>query len=117
MLLSLVVYLSLAQALASELFMPPSPYSCQNTRTLRDIIWRCMVMVFTWIGVAIRPNMPNPGEHWTAGALRRLQFLVLGLIAPELLTTWALRQWIVARKIRAEYQRERIPEAMLKFIC
>lgn len=38
------------------------------------------------------------------GKLRRVQFMVMALIAPELVVVWAMRQWLVAHRLAQKYK-------------
>lgn len=74
-----------------------------NSRTIWDIIWSCLVLIFTCNWVAIHPNIPSPDESTLDIYLRRAGITLVALIAPELLIMWALRQWTVARKYQKQY--------------
>ncbi|KAF8581442.1 hypothetical protein K439DRAFT_1636153 [Ramaria rubella] len=84
-----------------------TPSSCKdidNCRTLQDIVWSCLVTVFSCTWVAIHPNIPSPDVGRVKIALRRLGLFVGALIAPELVITWAMRQWLAARKVAMQHQ-------------
>ncbi|OJA20687.1 hypothetical protein AZE42_06031 [Rhizopogon vesiculosus] len=77
---------------SSMLDVSDSP-SSSTTRTLSDIIWNCVATLFACTWTAIHPNIPGIGEGRIAIASRRLFMMVIALFAPELIITWAARQF------------------------
>ncbi|KAG1741702.1 hypothetical protein EDB19DRAFT_2024604 [Suillus lakei] len=73
-----------------------SPSSCSNTRTLWDIIWSCAATLFACTWTAIHPNIPGMEERKLAVFSRRLGIMMIALIAPELMITWATLQFLSA---------------------
>jgi|SRR5882757_2770925 len=71
--------------------------SSSNTRTLFDIIWSCAATLFACTWTAMHPNIPGANEGKFAIISRRLFVLVMALIVPELIITWAARQFFSAR--------------------
>ncbi|KAK7440612.1 hypothetical protein VKT23_016960 [Stygiomarasmius scandens] len=55
----------------------------------------------TW--VSIHPNIPGLDEGRPTKFLRRLGITIVALLAPELVVIWALRQWLVSRRLAKEY--------------
>jgi hypothetical protein len=108
MLLVLTVYYlagkgvqALPRAVAIDQPLPPS---CDDhRRTIWQIIWSCLVTIFTCTWIAVHPNIPGPDQKWSAIALRRLQLMVMAVIAPELVIMWAVQQWFVARRLARKY--------------
>ena len=95
------------QALPIPTIDQPTPSSCNDPyhcRTTWNIVWSCWVTIFACTWVAVHPNIPDPHDKWFMIALRRLQLVVMALIAPELLVVWAMRQWLAARRIAKEHQ-------------
>ncbi|KAG2098745.1 uncharacterized protein F5147DRAFT_713644 [Suillus discolor] len=74
-----------------------NPLSCSNTRSLWDIIWSCAATLFACTWTAIHPNIPGMDEGKFAVYSRRLGIMMMGLIAPELVITWATVQFLSAR--------------------
>jgi hypothetical protein len=70
--------------------------SC-NTRTLWDILLNCGLTLFACTWTAIHPDIPGMDEGKFAITSRRLFIMVMALIAPELMITWAARQFFSAR--------------------
>ncbi|KAG1741710.1 hypothetical protein EDB19DRAFT_709047 [Suillus lakei] len=71
--------------------------SSSNTRTLWDIIWSCTATLFACTWTAIHPNIPGMEEGKLAIFSRRLFFMMMALIFPELMITWATLQFLSAR--------------------
>jgi len=78
------------------------PNNCKDIdecRTLGSIIWSCLATVFACTWIAIHMNIPGPDDGRLKIALRKLGVMVLAVIAPEAVVAWAMRQWVVARRI------------------
>jgi hypothetical protein len=84
--------------------MPSSACNDTNSRTLWSIIWSCLVTILSCTWVSIHPNIPGPNESWFKIGCRRMRVMFVGLIAPELIIYWALKQWISARRIAEIYR-------------
>jgi hypothetical protein len=52
---------------------------------------------------AIHPNIPGVDEGKLAITSRRLFIMFIALVAPELIITWATRQYFSARKAAIEF--------------
>ncbi|OAX34860.1 hypothetical protein K503DRAFT_851470 [Rhizopogon vinicolor AM-OR11-026] len=77
--------------------------STGNTRSLSDIIWGCAATLFACTWTAIHPNIPGMDEGKVATTSRRVFIMVIALIAPELMITWATRQFLSARKAANDF--------------
>ncbi|KAH9480667.1 hypothetical protein JR316_0007267 [Psilocybe cubensis] len=102
------------QALPLNVFHPlnlraanndPLQCSCPNTRSLQDIVWSCLATIFVCTWVSVHPNVTPPGENWFKRTIRRTWLMFWGLIGPELILSWSIRQWISARSIAKEYKK------------
>lgn len=82
----------------------PNCYDLRDCRTVWDIIWSCVTTFFACTWIAIHPNMPGPYEGRVQLIVRRLGLMVLGLLVPELVIVWALRQWFGARSLARKYE-------------
>ncbi|KAG2072142.1 hypothetical protein BDR04DRAFT_1127785 [Suillus decipiens] len=66
--------------------------------TLWSILSSCVLTLFACIYTAIHPNIPSPKDNllrtlwWRFG----LGTMIMALIAPEVIVTWAMRQWLSA---------------------
>ena len=83
-----------------------------HCRTIWNIIWSCLATIFSCTWVAVHPNVPCPKRREANGwiqrciwipllsfAEHRLLLLVCGLLVPEHVLAWSIRQYLVARKI------------------
>ncbi|KAG2117515.1 hypothetical protein BD769DRAFT_1778026 [Suillus cothurnatus] len=73
------------------------PPSCSNTRSLWEIIWSCAATLFACTWTAIHLNIPGMDEGKFSVLSRRLGFMMMVLIIPELIITWATCQFLSAR--------------------
>jgi hypothetical protein len=78
--------------------------SSGDTRTLWDIISSCAATLFACTWTVIHPNIPGVDEGRLAITSRRLFIMFIALIAPELIITWAARQYFSARKAAVEFK-------------
>ncbi|KAG1759943.1 hypothetical protein EDD22DRAFT_806031, partial [Suillus occidentalis] len=65
-----------------------SPPSC-GTRTLWSVIWSCAATLFACTWTAIHPNIPGMDEGKLIVLCRRLRIMIMALVAPDLMITWA----------------------------
>jgi len=79
------------------------PVSSNNTRTLWDLILSCGWTLFACTWTAVHPNIPGVNEGKVAIASRRIFIMVMALIAPELMITWATRQFFSARATAKDF--------------
>ena len=83
-----------------------------HCRTIWNIIWSCLVTIFSCTWVAVHPNVPCPKkrdangwiERWIWNPLlsfaeHRLPLFICALLVPEYVMAWAIRQFLIARKI------------------
>ncbi|EIW80231.1 hypothetical protein CONPUDRAFT_19119, partial [Coniophora puteana RWD-64-598 SS2] len=61
--------------------------------TLWNIISSSGLTIIACVYTAIHPNVPSPYEPWYLVSFHRLVTIVFGLISPELVAIWAMRQW------------------------
>ncbi|KAF5318142.1 hypothetical protein D9619_012228 [Psilocybe cf. subviscida] len=81
-----------------------------NDRSVTSILWSCLATVFACTWVSVHPNIPHPNA--TAWKIRRhrLFLMICGLIAPEVIILWALRQWMGARCLVRKMKEKNIHE-------
>lgn len=72
---------------------------CSQTRSLYDVVSTCLITLFACTFVSTHPNVPDCSIPKQSSILNRVQLMLLALLAPELLVSWALRQWFVAREV------------------
>src|SRR5262245_19468813 len=92
-----------------------SSSTCQDleqSRSIWDIIRSSLVTIFLTTWVAFHPNIPRPVNNGGKGRLerwlwsplcifvsRQLSLFILALLIPEYILAWAIRQFIIARRI------------------
>ena len=70
-----------------------------DQRSLWDILWSCLATLFACSWVSVHPNIPGPDESSWRIHLRRLELMFWTVFAPEMIISWAVRQWIGARDL------------------
>ena len=83
-----------------------------HSRTIWNIVWSCLVTIFSCTWVAVHPNVPcpinreakNSFQRWIRNPIlsfteHRLPLFVCALLIPEYILAWAIRQYLTARKI------------------
>ncbi|KDQ50585.1 hypothetical protein JAAARDRAFT_580275 [Jaapia argillacea MUCL 33604] len=81
----------------------PSCTTLSQCRTFESIVYSCVATLAACTWVSVHPNIPGPEASSFLIFLFRLKYMIMALIAPELLLTWAIRQWIVAGRIADKY--------------
>lgn len=64
-----------------------------NHRGTFDIVWSCLFTVFISTYTILCLNVPAPNDTWWAVARRRLMWMGLGIMGPEIVLTYAAGQW------------------------
>ncbi|KAF9484238.1 hypothetical protein BDN70DRAFT_850025 [Pholiota conissans] len=72
-------------------------------RSVNDIVISCFATIFACTWSAIHPNIPAPTDCWWTRFKRQVTTMVCALLAPEVVTAWALRQRLAAKEIMEEY--------------
>ncbi|KAG2340341.1 hypothetical protein BDR05DRAFT_1002539 [Suillus weaverae] len=75
-----------------------------TTRTTWTIVSTSVLTLFACIYSAIHPNIPSPKDSPNRILRRRFAIMIMALIAPELIVTWAMRQWISARHVTRQFK-------------
>ena len=99
--------------------MPNHCTDISHCRSIWNIVWSCLVTIFSCTWVAIHPNVPCPNKQeansWiercvlnplSSFAEHRLPLFVCALLVPEYMLAWAIRQFLSARKIAKENKSE-----------
>jgi hypothetical protein len=81
-----------------------------TTRSLWTIVSSSVLTLFACIYSAIHPNIPSPHDSPHCIIRRRLGVIIMALIAPELIVTWAMRQWISARCVTRQFKESGYPK-------
>ena len=77
-----------------------------DQRSIWDILWSCLATLFACSWVSVHPNVPAPHESGWRIFLRRLELMFWAVIGPEMIITWAFRQWLGARRLENLYKGE-----------
>ena len=79
-----------------------------HCRTIWNIVWSCVVTIFSCTWVAIHPNVPCPKKRnpLLSFAEHRLPLFICALLVPEYMLAWSIRQFLVARKIASRNKGE-----------
>ena len=75
-----------------------------DQRSLWDILWSCLATLFACSWVSVHPNIPGPDESSWRIHLRRLELMSWAIFAPEMIISWALRQWAGALHLKKLYK-------------
>jgi hypothetical protein len=75
-----------------------------DQRSVWDILWSCLATIFACSWVSVHPNIPAPNESSWRIFLRRLELMFWAVVGPEMIITWALRQWSGARNLEKVYK-------------
>ncbi|ESK82155.1 hypothetical protein Moror_14488 [Moniliophthora roreri MCA 2997] len=73
-------------------------------RTTTDILWNCLsvILICTW--VAIHPNIPKVGTHSWVLVYKDIEWMVIAILAPEIIILWAMRQRYSAKKTAKRFK-------------
>ncbi|KAG1897007.1 uncharacterized protein F5891DRAFT_983017 [Suillus fuscotomentosus] len=81
-----------------------------TTRTLWTIISSSVLTLFACIYSAIHPNIPSPKDSGSFLIIRRqLGMMIMALIAPEMIVTWAMRQSFSAHQVTRQFKESGYP--------
>ena len=75
-----------------------------DQRTTWDILWSCLATIFACSWVSVHPNIPASNESSRRIFLHRLELMFWAVVGPEMIITWALRQWLGARRLGKLYK-------------
>ncbi|KAJ7913785.1 hypothetical protein B0H13DRAFT_1873642 [Mycena leptocephala] len=110
LLLLILVHLLTKNCSAVPVALPLAPRSSagtcddiNNCRKLFDIVWGCLATIFACTWVSVHPNVPPPDQSRVALFWRRLKVMLIGIIAPEIMVSFAARQFYAAWVLSKEY--------------
>ncbi|OAX33713.1 hypothetical protein K503DRAFT_869382 [Rhizopogon vinicolor AM-OR11-026] len=75
-----------------------------TNRTMWSIVSSSALTLFACIYSAIHPNIPSPRDGLLRILWRRIGMVIMALIAPELIATWAIRQRLCARSLTERFK-------------
>ncbi|KAG2040457.1 hypothetical protein BDR03DRAFT_892399 [Suillus americanus] len=76
-----------------------------TTRTMWSIVSSSVLTLSACIYSAIHPNIPSLRDSPDGIVRRRFGIMIMALIAPELMVTWAMRQWFSARQVTLKFEK------------
>ncbi|KAH8663284.1 hypothetical protein BGZ61DRAFT_462822 [Ilyonectria robusta] len=62
-----------------------------------QILWSCLVTIFLCTHTLLCLNIPAPTDTWFSMVRRRIKWMVLAILGPEIVLTYAAGQWSRAR--------------------
>ncbi|KAG2088939.1 uncharacterized protein F5147DRAFT_43099 [Suillus discolor] len=87
-----------------------------TTRTIWTIISSSILTLFACTYSAIHPNIPSPKYSSSLDMIwRQLGIMIMALIAPELMVTWAMRQWLSAQQVTRQFEESGYPSVRSAF--
>jgi hypothetical protein len=69
-----------------------------NVRGTSDILWTCLATTFLCTYTLLCLNVPSPRDTTFQLGLRRVKWMLLAILAPEIVLTYAAGQWSRARQ-------------------
>ncbi|KAG2051792.1 hypothetical protein BDR06DRAFT_573852 [Suillus hirtellus] len=86
-----------------------------TTRTLWTIISSSVLTLFACIYSAIHPNILSSKDSGSFLIIRRqLGMMIMALIAPEIIVTWAMRQLFSAHQVTRQFERSGYPNLIIR---
>lgn len=76
-----------------------------QSRDVWQIVWSCVSTTLACTWVSVHPNAPFFPQSDSAGLVRRLYLMVLSLIMPEFVVSWAIAQNLAAWRVKHEINR------------
>ncbi|KAI0057740.1 hypothetical protein BV25DRAFT_1919922 [Artomyces pyxidatus] len=84
--------------------------SCEDIdscRTRYDIVWGSLVTIFACVWTAVHRNIPGPDKGRLSRMLEMMKVVVVTLLVPEWVLSWAIRQYLNARALGQELEAAR----------
>ncbi|KAF8645293.1 hypothetical protein AX16_007930 [Volvariella volvacea WC 439] len=75
-----------------------------RNRTIFDILYSCIGVILLCTYISIHHNIPDQNDSWARVTWLKFRTTLYALIAPEIMIMWAIRQWIMARRIAKDNQ-------------
>ncbi|KAF8641289.1 hypothetical protein AX16_010068 [Volvariella volvacea WC 439] len=76
-----------------------------RTRTILDILYSCIGVILLCTYISMHHNIPDQDDSWAKVMWSKFRTMLYALMAPEMVIMWAIRQWIMARKIARDNKR------------
>ena len=71
-------------------------------RGTSGILWQCITTIFLCVYTAFHYSPPTKALRWRLSLLNRVFWTVIGLLAPEVVCTLAIRQFVGASRLRKQ---------------
>lgn len=78
----------------------------QQLRSTYNIVNSCLLTLFTCVWTSIHPNINGPRDSWWTSIKRKTVTMLCAVIAPEIVFFWAVAQFIYAKLIAEQYNKE-----------
>ncbi|KAF7369952.1 hypothetical protein MSAN_00625000 [Mycena sanguinolenta] len=98
---------SIAAPLSHSLDARVTTDSCDdinNCRTLFSVVWGCLATIFACTWVSVHPNVPPSNQSSLRLFWRRLKMMLIGIIAPEIMVGFAVRQRFGVHELSKEFK-------------
>ncbi|KAG1889131.1 hypothetical protein F4604DRAFT_1914976 [Suillus subluteus] len=82
---------------------PDDIAACCGYRTLYSVISSCILTQFACTRTLIHPNIPSPHETTFRVTRRRAGIMLAAVVAPELVTLWAMQQFFHAGNVAKKF--------------
>ncbi|KAI0973801.1 hypothetical protein F4678DRAFT_425898 [Xylaria arbuscula] len=70
-----------------------------------DILWTCIVTIFICTYTLLCLNVPAPNDSFFRIVRRRIKWMIIAILAPEIVLTFAVGQWSRARHSVEEFRK------------
>jgi hypothetical protein len=75
----------------------------EQPRTVIEIVYGCLITLILCVSYCIRPNISSPDSSSLLVMIRKLRIILWVVIAPELIVSWAVNQWVEGNKVAKQY--------------
>ena len=72
----------------------PSP----NERGTVDLIWSCVLVIFTAVWTVIHLNLPAKNDGLRTILIRQMRWIIFAILAPDMVTLYSAAQWVSAKR-------------------
>ncbi|OCK98941.1 uncharacterized protein K441DRAFT_653313 [Cenococcum geophilum 1.58] len=79
-------------------------------RSSWNILWSCLATIISCTWTVLHLNVPRRGSTENENILRKLRWLVLTALAPELITSYAFGEYLQARRLLSELKEVGVAE-------
>jgi hypothetical protein len=72
----------------------PSP----NERGTIDLIWSCLLVIFTAVWTVIHLNLPAKNDGLRTVLVRQMRWIIFAILAPDMVTLYSGAHWVSAKR-------------------